>query len=109
MVAQLWTHHRFQWSDRQGKYAVPAPLARGAPAAVRRARECSLTVRGARLFNQLPQVLQNQTCSFDSFKKQLDVLISSIPDLLTVPGLDRAAASNSLVDQIPLCSQGGNP
>ena len=111
MVCFLWKlscglitgyNMRWQWSNRRGKYAVPAALARGAPAAVRRARERSLTVRGAMLFNQLPAVLRNQTCSFASFKNQLDVFLSSVPDQPTVPGLARAAATNSLLDQIPL-------
>ena len=79
----------WQWSDRQGKYAVPAPLVRGAPAAVRQAREHFLSVRGAMLFNQLPAVIRNQTCNFESFKYQLDVFLSAIPDQQTVPGLTR--------------------
>ena len=62
----------------------------------------SLAVRRAMLFNQLPAILRNQTCSIDRFKKQLDVFLSTIPDQPTVFGLARAAASNSLLDQIPL-------
>ena len=89
---------RWQWSDRRGKYAVPAPLVRGAPASVRRASERSSSVRGAMLFNQLPAVIRTQTCNFESFKYQLDVFLSAIPDQPTVPGLARAAASNSLLD-----------
>ena len=93
---------QWQWSDRRGRYAVPAPLARGAPAAVRRARECSLGVRGARLFNLLPASLRNETGNFIKFKKHLDIFLSGVPDQPTVPGLARAAASNSLLDQLPL-------
>ena len=81
---------------------MPAPLARGAPAAVRRARECSLGVRGARLFNLLPASLRNETGNFIKFKKHLDIFLSGVPDQPTVPGLARAAASNSLLDQLPL-------
>ena len=93
---------RWQQSDRRGLYAMTAPLARGAPAAVRRARESSLAVRGARLFNLLPASLRNQAGSFDTFKRHLDIFLSVVPDQPTVPGLARAAASNSLMDQIPL-------
>ena len=72
----------WQWSDQLGRYAVPLPLARGEPGSVRRARERSLAVRGARIFNLLPASLQSETW----------------------PGRDlaRAAASNSLLDQLPL-------
>ena len=111
MICFLWKLSRclivgyniqWQWSNRRGKYAVSAPLVRGAPAAVRRARERSLSVWGAMLFNQLLAVIRNQTCNFESFKYQLDVFLSAIPDQPTVPGLARAAASNSLLNQIPL-------
>jgi hypothetical protein len=97
---------RWQCSDRRGRYALPAPLARGAPAAVRRARESSLAVRGARLFNLLPASLRNQAGSFDTFKTHLDIFLSEVPDQPTVPGLARAAATNSLLDQIPLLPVG---
>ena len=93
---------KWQWSDRRGRYAVPAPLARGAPLLVQRARERSLQVRGARLFNLLPVSLRNEAGGFDLFKNHLDIFLSSVPDQPTMPGLARAAASNSLLDQLPL-------
>ena len=93
---------QWQWSDRRGRYAVPAPLARGAPSAVRRARERCLSVRGARIFNMLPASLRNETGSFELFKNHLDAYLSGVPDQPTVPGLARAAASNSLLDQLLL-------
>ena len=93
---------RWQWSDRRGRYVVPAPLARGAPAAVRRARERSLAVRGARLFNLLPASLRSETGTFELFKSHLDSFLSGVPDQPTVPGVTRAAATNSLLDQLPL-------
>ena len=80
---------------------MPASLDRGAPAAVRRARKSSLAVRGARLFNLLPASLRNQAGSFDTFEIHLDTFLSGVPDQPTVPGLARAAATNSLLDQIP--------
>ena len=92
----------WQWSDRRGRYAVPLPLARGAPGSVRRARERSLAVRGARIFNLLPASLRSETGDFALFKNHLDIFLSTVPDQPTMSGLARAAASNSLLDQLPL-------
>ena len=63
----------------------------------------SLSVHGALLFNLLPKSLRNEN-SGDSllFKNHLDIFLARIPDQPTTPGLARAAASNSLVDQVPL-------
>ena len=66
---------------------MPPPLARGAPATVRRARERSLSVRGAWIFNLLPASLRNEECDFDLFKKHLDIFLSGVPDQPTMPGL----------------------
>ena len=52
----------WQWSDRRGRLAVPANIPRKAPAKVRAAREKSLSVHGAHLFNLLPQSLRNENC-----------------------------------------------
>ena len=82
--------------------AAGAPLARGAPAAVRRARERSLSVRGAKIFNLLPASLRNEEGDFDLFKNHLDIFLSGVPDQPTTPGLARAAATNSLLDQLPI-------
>ena len=111
MVCFLWKlsrglisgyHLKWQRSDRRGLYAVPAPLARGAPAAVRRARERSLAVRGARIFNLLPASLRNEDGNFELFKNHLDIFLSGVPDQPTMPGLARAAPTNSLLDQLPI-------
>ena len=111
MVCFLWKLSRglisgynvkWQRSDRQGLYAVPTPLARGAPAAVRRARERSLSVRGAKIFNLLPASLRNEEGDFDLFKNHLDIFLSGVPDQPTTAGLARAAATNSLLDQLPI-------
>ena len=111
MVCFLWklsrgliSGYNIQWqrSDRRGLYAVPAHLARGAPAAVRRARERSLAVKGAKIFNLLPASLRNQDGSFEVFKNHLDIFLSGVPDQPTMPGLARAAATNSLLDQLQI-------
>ena len=64
---------------------MPVPLARGVAAAVRRARERSLAVRGARIFNLLPASLRNQDGSFEVFKNYLNIFLSGVPDQPTVP------------------------
>ena len=53
--------YSFQWqlSDRRGRYAIPKHVPPSAPARVRAARERSLAVHGARLFNLLPVNLRN--------------------------------------------------
>ena len=93
----------FQWSDRRGRLAVPANINRKAATKVKGAKEKSLRVHGAHLFNLLPKSLRNENCKdFALFKNHLDIFLSRIPDQPTTPGLGRAAMSNSLVDQIPL-------
>ena len=79
------------------------PVDRGAPAAVRRARESSLSHRGAILFNLCPFGLRNMaTDHHDTFKMNLDTWLSEIPDQPTILGRQRAAATNSLVDQLTM-------
>lgn len=91
----------FVQSARRGRLMVVAPNCSKAPAAVRKAKETSLQVRGARLFNSTPRDLRDiSTGSPDKFKAKLDEWLSTIPDEPTVPGRQRAAASNSLLDQV---------
>ena len=88
---------------RRGRSVVPNPVVRAAPAVVRTARERSLGVKGALIFNLLPDKLRSMNSQhIDYFKNHLDVFLSSIPDQPTVPGLGRAAESNSLLHQLPL-------
>ena len=88
---------------RKGRTALSKPYMRTAPAAVRRARESSLGVKGCRLFNLLPAELRSKTgCSVDTFKKYLDNFLATVPDQPTVSGLTRAACSNSLIDQLAM-------
>ena len=91
----------FYQSDRRGRLMQLAPLCNSAPAAVKRARESSLQVRGAKLFNCMPRVLRDTfTGTPEQFKFSLDKWLSTIPDQPTVPGRQRSAASNSLLDQL---------
>ena len=87
---------------RRGRTALPHNIVTSSPALVKKARETSLGVKGAQIFNLLPTEVRNiDSSSVDIFKKQLDVFLSDIPDQPTTAGLGRAAQSNSLLHQIP--------
>ena len=78
-----------------------APLCNTAPAAVKRARESSLQVRGAKLFNTIPRDLRDtNTGTVDQFKFRLDEWLANVPDQPTIQGRQRAASTNSLLDQV---------
>ena len=93
---------KWQWSDRWGRLAIPNRIARNAPSKVKKARERSLGINGAHLFNLLPKRLRNEDSGdFELFKNHLDIFLAMIPDQPTT-GLARAAISNSLLEQVPL-------
>ena len=93
----------FSNSDRRGRMVVPHRVLGHVPAPVRRAREASLSVKGAQIFNILPVWIRTVNgVSVDKFKSELDSFLSGVPDQPTVPGRQRAAATNSLLDQIQL-------
>ena len=94
---------QFFCAGRRGRNIIPKAVARAAPTVVKNARERSLGVRGAKLFNLLPETLRSMNSDhIDMFKNHLDVFLASIPDQPTVTGLGRAAESNSLLHQLPL-------
>ena len=73
------------------------------PASLRNAKEPSIKVRGAQLFNAIPRALRDiSTGTPEQFKLGLDTWLSTIPDQPTIPSRQRAAGSNSLLDQVPL-------
>ena len=79
------------------------PFCTQAPSAVKKARESSLQVRGAKLFNCIPKEIRDTvTGTPEMFKSKLDEWLATIPDQPTVPGRQRAAATNSLLDQVIL-------
>ena len=56
--------------------------------------------KGARLFNLVPQGPMRLTgVSVDTFKAALDGWLAGITDQPTTPGRQRAALTNSLIDQ----------
>ena len=82
---------------------MPANIPRNAPSRVKVARERSLGVHGVHLFNLMPKSLRNENSGdFPLFKNHLDIFLSRIPDQPTTTGLTRAAATNSLLDQVPM-------
>ena len=88
---------------RRGRTALPRNVVQSSSSLVRKARESSIGVKGARIFNLLPAHIRNVNAdNVDSFKKSLDSFITNIPDQPTLAGMGRAAESNSLLHQIPL-------
>ena len=85
---------------RRGRECEVAEIVRSAPTAVKKAREGSLSVKGARLFNLLPADVRNITSNkVEHFKTKLDEFLKDVPD---EPDLPRAAESNCLLHQIPM-------
>ena len=75
----------------------------GAPASVKKARAATLAVKGVQLFNCMPvQIRNSEHGDVLMFKNHLDIYLQNIPDEPTVPGLGRAATTNSLLYQVPL-------
>ena len=92
----------FSTNERRGRTIVPNTMVRSSPASVRHAREATLGVKGAQIFNLLPASLRNcNTNHTDTFKANLDAFLSQVPDQPTV-GQPRAAESNSLLHQIQM-------
>ena len=74
-------------SPRRGRFVNIRPYKRSAPAAVRTAREASLSVRGGRLFNLLPRAIRDITTGeVDQFKAELDTWLATVPDQPSIPG-----------------------
>ena len=96
----------FSYHPRRGWSAIPKDVPKSAPACVKRAREASLAVKGAALFNLCPQGMRYMASNHqDRFKDNLDSWLFEIPDQPSIPGCPRAAVSNSLLLQVPLSMQ----
>ena len=81
---------------RRGRECAVAEIVRNSPAAVRRARENSLSVKGALMFNLLPPELRNLSSDkVNTFKSKLDSFLKDIPDEPTIAGMGRVAETNS--------------
>ena len=85
---------------------IPKQVSLKSPAVVKNARQNSLAVWGAALFNLLPEKLRTMNSEhIDMFKNHLDVFLRSIPDQPTVAGQGRAADGNRLLHKLPLFYQ----
>ena len=90
-------------NPRRGRIVDIPGFVRLSPATVRKAREASLSVKGARLFNLIPRELRDiYNGPVDQFKRRLDEWLCGVPDQPTIPGRQRAAITNSLIDQVQL-------
>ena len=90
-------------NPRTGISLHPPKIDKQSPAWVSRLRRDSFLYRGPRIFNVLPNHLRMEDSvriSQESYKNRLDSFLQLVPDQPTVPGLQRAANSNSLIDQI---------
>ena len=88
---------------RRGRTALPHDVIQSSSASVKKARESSLGVKGAKMFNLLPSSIRNtNSANVDVFKNALDEFLSKVPDQPTVAGQGRAAESNCLLHQVPL-------
>ena len=90
-------------NPRTGYHITVPKIEKSAPASVSKIRRSSLQYRGAQLFNCLPIELRSSSTlsrGYPYFRSQLVIFLQNVPDQPTVPGLHRAAASNSLIDQV---------
>ena len=87
---------------RRGRTALPHNIVSTSPSSVKNARECSLGVKGAKMFNLNPVDIRNiDSNNVEDFKAALDTFLERVPDQPTIPGMGRSAESNCLLHQIP--------
>ena len=99
----------FVQNPRRGRLAVVHQPPAHQPPAVRKAREASLSCRGSKLFNLIPRELRGMSGTVLQFKVGLDKWLSNIPDQPSINGKQRAAKTNSLIDQVPMHQQTYDP
>ena len=88
---------------RRGRTALPRQVIASSSNLVKKARESSIGVKGAKLFNLLPVEVRNiNSDNVDTFKCALDSFLFYIPDQPTIAGYGKAAKTNSLLHQIPM-------
>ena len=68
-------------SSRRGRECTVKNVTQNSPTIVRKARENSLAVKGAKMFNLLPSHIRNITSEkVKIFKNKLDSFLKMIPD-----------------------------
>ena len=95
-------------SPRLGRLCKLPKITTTAPMSITTLKEASLKIRGPKLFNSAPKTIREMSeCSTDSFKKQLDKYLASIPDQPRCPGYTSfcIADSNSILDTTLLTAE----
>jgi ribonucleases P/MRP protein subunit RPP40 len=93
----------FRTNARTGIHAEVPKLNSKSPNLLKKMRTQSFQYMAPTLYNLLPTTLRKTFCEPNPlviFKRQLDAILSTVPDEPTVLGMMRAARSNSLVHQI---------
>ena len=89
-------------TNRRGRECRIKSVVQSSPSQVKKARENSLAVKGAKMFNLLPSHIRNITSEkVDVFKSSLDFFLKSVPDEPTIEGEGRSAPTNCLLHQVP--------
>ena len=89
-------------STRRGRECQVRNVPANAPSPVKKARENSLAIKGAKMFNLLPSDIRNITSEkVKDFKSSLDIFLKNVPDEPTISGEGRAAQTNCVLHQIP--------
>ena len=89
-------------TNRRGRECRIKSVVQNAPSQVKKARENSLAVKGAKMFNLLPSHIRNITSEkVNVFKSGLDFFLKNVPDEPTINGEARAAPTNCLLHQLP--------
>ncbi|KAK3860833.1 hypothetical protein Pcinc_033140 [Petrolisthes cinctipes] len=92
-----------QFSARTGRKCIQTHLPSECPARIQTLKHNNLSKRGARLFNCLPKNVRNISgVATDTFKRELDKFLATIPDQPGIPGYtsSRPATSNSIPSQL---------
>ena len=101
----------FQWFEAYVERGIKLKpkYNRRAPEPVKRCRFSSFFYKAPQLYNLLPEEMRQpehidepDQSHVEEFKKKLDNFLAHIPDQPTDPDLHRAAATNSLICQIPM-------
>ena len=88
---------------RRGREYVVAEIIQSSPVTVRRVRDNSLSVKGAKMFNLLPSELRNiSSDKVQHIKTKLDTFLMKVPNQPTSANEGRDADLNCLLHQIPL-------
>ena len=98
---------RTKWHIRRGRCCLIPTVSNHSSQAIKSLRYASFAIHAPRLFNALPAHVRNITgCSVDSFKRQLDKYLRTVPDEPQITGYTaiRRADSNSILHMIQLAT-----